>query len=61
MVGIDYVGIVANIDYVVYTNAEVHTMTDTSSDTDWVGIVQADRMLVLVHPEVSHHSSSTRC
>ena len=37
------------------------TADDTSSDTVWVGIVQDDRILALVQPEVSHLSSSSQC
>ena len=57
----DSASIAIDVDSMVHTDSEVHTTADTGSDTDWVGIEKSDRMLTLVYPEVSHHSSSTRC
>ena len=41
-------GIATDIDSMVHTNSEVHTVADTGSNTDWVGIAQVDRILALV-------------
>ena len=61
MGGTNSTGIEVDIDFLVHTDCEAHTDGDTSFDTDWVGNAQDYRMLALVQPEVSHHSSSSRC
>ena len=47
-------GIATDIGFVAYTDV------DTSFDTDWVGNVQDDRILVPVHPEPTLRYSSSK-
>ena len=61
VVGTGSVGSVDGSDFVACTTAEVCTKVDTDFGIDWVGTTQADMMLALVHPKLSHHYSSSRC
>ena len=47
----NYVDIAADSDYVVHMVVVMHTKDGTSSDTDWVRTMQAEMVVVLVHPK----------
>ena len=58
--GTGFVGSATDSDFVVNMVVVAHSEAGTGSDTDWVGIAHADRMLMLGQPEDAHHSSSSR-
>ena len=49
------------IDSAMHIGSMVLTKADTNSNIGFVGKAQASSVLALVHPEPSHHSSSSRC
>ena len=55
--GTDFVDIVADSDSAKHMVVVVHIEADTGSNTNWVGIVKDDMMLMPVHPESTHCSS----
>ena len=59
--GTNSVDIVVDSDSATHIIVVVHTEVDPGYDTNWEGNAWANMMLVLVHPESTHHSSSGMC
>ena len=57
----DSIDIVADSDSTVHMIATMHTKSDIGFDTDWEGNMQADTMLMSVHPEFAPNSSLSMC
>ena len=59
--GIDSTGNANDSDFVAHMVVVAHTEADTSSNTDWVGTVQAGMTIAMVQPEPGPYYSLSMC